>query len=194
LAIERRVFPDRITTAGGSHFGLEVVVLVRFVLFLSSFSPLFAMLALRFTAPALRLGAAGLCLVGLVGALFVLAAEGRKGAASFEVKNVEDSGPEVAGYLASYILPFVAIDQPAPELAVAYMIFLLVAAVVYVQSDMVQINPVFYLLGRRVEKITTAPDDWQAYLITRRRALVKETIQATTLSQGVLVRLKEGRR
>lgn len=101
---------------------------VRFVLFLSSFSSLFAMLALRFTAPGLRLGALGLCLAGLVGA------------------------------------------------------------------EMVQINPVFYLLGRRVQKITTAADDWQAYLITSRRVLLNETIQATTLSQGVLVRSEEGRR
>jgi hypothetical protein len=169
-------------------------VFVRFVLFLSSFSPLFAMLALRFTAPGLRLGALALCVCGIVGAVLVLASEGRKGAASFQVTKVEDSGPEVAGYLASYILPFVAIDQPAPELAAAYLIFLLVAAVVYVQSDMVQINPTFYLLGRRVQKITTAAEDWQAYLITRRRALVNETIQATTLSQGVLVRHEAGRR
>lgn len=167
---------------------------VRFVLFLSSFSPLFGMLALRFTAPGLRLGALALCAAGLAGALLVLAAERGKGAASFQVKKVEDSGPEVAGYLASYILPFVAIDQPAPELAAAYLIFLLVAAIVYVQSDMVQINPVFYLLGRRVQKITSTADDWQAYLITKHRVLVNETIEATTLSQGVLVRHEEGRR
>lgn len=167
---------------------------VRFVLFLSSFSPLFAMLALRFTAPGLRLGAAGLCIAGVVGALFILAAEGRKGTAAYTVTKVEDSGPEVAGYLASYILPFVAIDQPAAELAAAYVIFLLVAAVVYVQSDMVQINPIFYLLGRRVQKITAAANDWQAYLVTRRRVLANETIEATTLSQGVLVRHEEGRR
>jgi hypothetical protein len=169
-------------------------VFVRFVLFLSSFSPLFGMLALRFTAPALRSGALGLCAAGLVGAIFVLSAERGKGRASFQVTEVEDSGPEVAGYLASYILPFVALDQPAPELAAAYIIFLLVAAIVYVQSDMVQINPVFYLLGRRVQKITTTADSWQAYVITKRRVLANETIQATTLTQGVLVRQQEGRR
>lgn len=165
----------------------------RFVLFLSSFSPLFGMLALRFSDAALRGSAAALAAAGVLGALWVLRAERRKGAASFQVAKVEDGGPEVAGYLASYLLPFIAIDQPGPELAVAYLIFLVVAGVVYVQSEMVQINPIFYLLGRRVQKITTANDEWQAYLITRRRVLRGETIEATTLSNGVLVRI-EGRR
>lgn len=166
---------------------------VRLSLFLSSFSPLFLILALRFENPGLRFSALALGLVGLLAAGWVMAAESRKGAASFEVKKAEDGGPEVAGYLASYLLPFVAIDEPSLGIAAGYVIFLAVAAVVYVQSDMLQINPIFYVFGRRVQKITTAEKDWSAYLITKRRVLPGETIHATTLTTGVLVRQTEGR-
>jgi hypothetical protein len=161
---------------------------VRLALFLSSFSPLFLILALRFENPVLRLVSLVAAVVGLGSAWFILGAERGKGAGSFEVKTIEDKGPEVAGYLASYLLPFVALDEPGAALAAGYLIFLVVAAMVYVQSDMVQINPVFYLLGRRVQKVTTSASDWPAYLITRDRALPRETILATTLTNGVLVR------
>jgi hypothetical protein len=161
---------------------------VRLALFLSSFSPLFLILALRFEDPVLRLACLIAGIVGLGSAWFILRAEASKGAGSFEVKTVEDEGPEVAGYLASYLLPFVAVEEPGAALATGYLIFLVVAAMVYVQSDMVQINPVFYVLGRRVQKVTNSGSDWPAYLITRHRALPGETIVATTLTNGVLVR------
>jgi hypothetical protein len=132
--------------------------------------------------------------VGFGSAGLVLRAEAGKGAGSFVVKTVEDQGPEVAGYLASYLLPFVAVDQPDAALAAGYAIFLVVAAIVYVQSDMVQINPIFYFFGRRVQKVTTTSDDWPAYLITRDRALPGEEITATTLTNGVLVRGEQANR
>jgi hypothetical protein len=161
--------------------------LARLGMFLSSYAPLFAILAVRFTRPELVIGCASLSLIGIAAAVWIIATERAKGAAAFTVANVEDKGAEVAGYIATYLLPFVTVAEPSNADVVGYLIFLAVAAVVYVQSDMLQINPIFYVLGRRVVRITTTTE-WQAYLITRRRPLKNETIQATTLATGVLVR------
>ena len=165
--------------------------MVRFGLFLSSYAPLFVILAIRFRRPELVLGCAVLAALGLLAVVWILWAERSKPPAAFTIQKVDDKGSEVAGYLASYLLPFLTLAEPANPEVVAYLIFLGVAAVVYVQSDMLQINPIFYLLRRRVVRVTTSTD-WQGYLITRERPLKDETIEATTLSTGVLLRAAAG--
>jgi hypothetical protein len=164
---------------------------VRFGLFLSSYAPLFVILAIRFRRPELVVACAVLAVAGLLAVLWILWAERSKARAAYTIEKVDDKGPEVAGYLASYLLPFLTVAEPANPEVVAYAIFLGVAAIVYVQSDMLQINPIFYLLGRRVVRVTTSTD-WRGYLITRDRPLKNETIEATTLSTGVLVRAATG--
>jgi hypothetical protein len=164
---------------------------VRFGLFLSSYAPLFVILSSRFRRPELVLGCALLVALGLLAVVWILWAERSKAPAAFTIEKVDDKGSEVAGYLASYLLPFLTLAEPANPEVVAYLIFLCVAAVVYVQSDMLQINPIFYLLRRRVVRVTTSTD-WQGYLITRERPLKDETIEATTLSTGVLLRAPAG--
>ena len=161
--------------------------MVRLGLFLSSYAPLFLILAIRFRGQELKVACAAVALLGVTAGLWVISSERAKAPAAFQVIKVEDRGSEVAGYLASYLLPFVALAEPALPEVLAYAIFLAVAATVYVQSEMIQINPIFYVLGRRVVRVTTE-GDWQAYLITKRRPLAHETVLATTLATGVLVR------
>lgn len=161
--------------------------MVRVGLFLSSYSLLFAILALRFERPPLVVGCAVLAVLGLASAAWVLAAESAKGPASFEIDRIEDQGSQVIAYLASYLLPFVTLAEPSDRDVAGYVLFLLVMGLVYVQSDLLQINPILYLFHRRVVKVSTKAS-WQAYLITRRVPLPGETILATTLSPGVLIR------
>lgn len=165
--------------------------MIRLGLFLSSYSPLFAILALRFQRPQLFM-CWSLAALGLGAAAWVLAAERAKAPGSFEIDKIEDQGPQVVAYLASYLLPFVTLAEPSNQDAVGYALFLLVLALVYVQSDMLQVNPTLYVFRRRVVKVTTKKA-WQAYLITHRVPLPNETIQATTLASGVLVRSSRGR-
>jgi hypothetical protein len=171
---------------------MGVLHMVRVGLFLSSYSMLFAILALRFQRPPLVIGCWILGGLGLAAAAWILATERAKGPGSFEIATIEDQGPQIAAYLASYLLPFVTLAEPSDRDVVSYALFLLVLALVYVQSDMLQINPILYLFRRRVVKVTTRAG-WQAYLITRRVPLPGETILATTLASGVLVRSSQGR-
>lgn len=167
--------------------------MVRIGLFLSSHSLLFAILALRFERPAPVVGCVVLATLGLAAAAWILAAESAKGPAGFGIDKIEDQGSEVIGYLASYLLPFVTLSEPSDRDVAGYALFLLVLALVYVQSDLLQVNPLLYAFRRRVVKVTTKAG-WQAYLITPRLPLPGETILATTLSPGVLIRTSQRRK
>lgn len=122
-------------------------------LFVTSYAPLFGILAVRFDGGALRIVCATLCALGLLGAIFTIWAVGRKNPERVLIKHVEDAGGQATGYLASYLLPFVTVSQPTERDVIAYVIFIFVAFMVYAHSDMIQVNPTFYLLGRKILRI-----------------------------------------
>jgi hypothetical protein len=69
--------------------------------------------------------------------------------------SVQDSGSVVAGYLASYLLPFVTAAPANLGDFLAYAIYFLVLYIVFVRSDLAMINPTLYLLGWRIASANT---------------------------------------
>jgi hypothetical protein len=152
-------------------------------MFISSYAPLFLILAIRFDKLPLRLGCLGLCLLGVVDAL-VLTRRARSATLSYEItpQSIEDLGAEVGGYLASYLLPFVTVSVPSGADLAAYGTYLIVAAVVYVRSDLVRVNPTLYLLGYRVLAITIGADKRREYLVTRHDRRPGERLQVVDVA------------
>jgi len=150
-------------------------LLLRVRLFFSSYAPLFALLALRFEDKPLRIACALLAGGGVLTLAFLLHALKKKNATPYKIERVADQGPEVAGYIASYLSPFVLSTKPSVWDLIAYALFLLVVGVVYVRSNMVQVNPLLYVLSYRVVEVTTS-DDWNGYLISRRKPSVGDQV------------------
>ena len=124
-------------------------------LFGVSYAPLFLIFAVRSWPH--RLGVAiwsALFILFLVDALWLLAGTQARNAHSITVEGVKDQGSAVSGYLASYLLPFVAAPPINLREALAYAIFLGVALIVFVKSDLVLVNPALYVLGWRVVEIS----------------------------------------
>lgn len=115
-----------------------------------SYAPLQVILAVRFSTIAPRLIACSLALAGFGDAVAILRGAERRASTTVEVVEIRDRGAEVAGYLATYLLPFVVVTAPTARDFIAYGVYFLVAAIVYVRSDMIQVNPTFYAVGRRV--------------------------------------------
>ena len=136
-------------------------------MFLSSYATLFCILAIRFDGLGLRLTCVGLCAVGLVDTVRITHTA-QSGTVPFDitVKSTEDTGGEVSGYLASYLLPFVTVATPGWRDLVAYGLFLLVGLVIYVRSHLVRVNPTLYLFGYRVLAVRYGKDKEQ-FLVTR---------------------------
>lgn len=159
-------------------------LILRSRLFLSSYAPLFALLAIRFRDPTLQVVSGALAVLG-VGTLILLIRRAKGIEADpHRIETVADRGAEVAGYVASYLLPFVTVAQPQGRDIAAYILFLIVVGVVYVRSDMVQINPLLYLSRYRVWAITTT-DGWSGYLISRNRPRPGSVLLASRLANTV---------
>jgi hypothetical protein len=128
---------------------------------------MFAILAIRFDGLALRLACAALCCIGLLDTIHITC-KAKSGLEPHDitVASSEDTGGEVSGYLASYLLPFVTLPSPGWRDLVGYALFLIVALVIYVRSNLVRVNPTLYLLGYRVLAIEYGCTKKQ-FLVTR---------------------------
>jgi hypothetical protein len=161
-------------------------LVVRSFLFLSSYAPLFIILAIRFQGAALRGVCAGLAVVGLGYLAVVLWVIPRTTQQRvYPVEEVKDASGEVAGYLATYLVPFVAVTSPSAADVIGYCILALVVLVIFMRSDLAQINPALYLLGRRVASITVG--GCRYYLVCRRLPRSPGRIDAVRVA-GLLVR------
>lgn len=156
-------------------------------LYVGSYVGLFALLALRFDTAWVRFVCVGLSVLGTGFMVWiVLVVTRRSGAEPIRVAKVEDAGAEVSGYLATYLLPFLTVASPSTRDVVAYAVFLGIGGLVYVRSEMTQVNPTLYLLGRRVAKISTA-EGWRGYVIVKAYPEIDKVIRVVSLSSAVRV-------
>jgi hypothetical protein len=161
-------------------------LVVDISLFLCSYAPLFAILAIRFRTVWLEIACAALAALGLAAGLAVIARFRRLAGQRWTATHVEDRGYEVAGYLASYLLPFVTVPEPGVRDLIGYAIFLFIAGVVYIRSGMLQVNPTLYLLGWRVMAVTVG-EGWVGFALGRRTLRPGQAISVRRVTERVFI-------
>jgi hypothetical protein len=173
---QKRAKPARMESLG-------VRLSVRGQLFVSSYSPLFVIAAIRFDGFQLKAVCAVIASMGAVAALLVvIGVTQRKSERVAAVGSIEDRGSDVAGYLAAYLLPFVTVTQPTGADIAGYGVFLTVCAVIYVQSEMVQINPLLYFLGyRSVQFVTLDQPTFAGYGLFKGRPAIGDKVRLRRL-------------
>jgi hypothetical protein len=134
--------------------------ITRLRLFVVSYAPLWLMLAFRAVAVhggwhwsnrmALALAFALLAGWGFLDGWRLVKGTRRAGAVTFFLSNVDDQGGNAAGYLASYLLPFLGLAPTGWGDWGAYAIYLVVAGIVFIRTDLALVNPTLYILGWRV--------------------------------------------
>jgi hypothetical protein len=165
---------------------------IQIRLFASSYAPLFALLALRFESRWLRLVlalAAAIFLVDTFRIAYVIPR--RVGASPFTVSSADDEGGQVAGYLATYLLPFLAVPNPGTTDLVAYGLFLVVVGVISVRSNLTHINPTLYLLRFRLMSVTTQ-EGFEGLAVVRSQLRAGDVLRANHLGRHVLVEVRSG--
>jgi hypothetical protein len=161
------------------------LLFVRGWLFLSSYAPLFVILAIRFQGITLRIACGVLAVLGFLYLMTALWVIGRFSQSRlYPVAVVADASGEVAGYLATYIVPFVVIPSPSAADVAGYVILALVILSVFVRSNLAQINPALYLLGWRIVSVTV--NEREQYLVCRRVPRSQGEIHAVRLA-GLLI-------
>ena len=159
---------------------------VEFALFLCSYAVLFAILAIRFTRSSLIVGCAVLAGLGIAGGIAVLVRFGSVAQSTWTVRTVEDRGGEVAGYLATYLLPFVAVADPGWRDVLGYGLFIVIVAVIYLRSALVQINPTLYLFGWRLLAVDIG-EGWSGYVLARRPLARGQELRAVRMTGRLFV-------
>lgn len=158
-----------------------MTLFAKTLLFLSSYVPLFALLAVR-TSEDDRSAMwvfAGLAVAGLVALLVVLSAVLDRQPRPIHLVGVERAGEQTAAYVAVYLLPFLAATFVHWQDWVVFVGFLFFIGLVYVQSEMLYLNPLLALIGYRVFHVRyrTAGEaasgalESQLFLITTARRL-----------------------
>ncbi len=165
-------------------------ILIRGMLFLSSYFPLTLIFFFLFVEQhpiwalvILAIGLSGLIIMFLY--FFQFAP--KLGSIQEKITGLQRRDGDVMGYIASYLLPFVAIPFGGWQQGVALLIFVVVLGIVYVNSNMIHVNPMLNLIGYHIYEITLEQGDMPHSLITRHRIAPGETIHLIDIGDGIFL-------
>lgn len=163
-------------------------VFARFLLFLSSYIPLwviFAVITVKEHAYVAS-GFACLAVLSFLGMIFFLRQVQSLSGVKISIGTVRRQDSETMSYIASYVVPFAATSLDQFEQVVSLGIFLFVLCIIYVNTSMIHINPILSALGYRLFEIEEASGGAQ-FLISRRRIGRGETIDAISIAEGIVM-------
>jgi hypothetical protein len=160
---------------------------IRIMLFLSSYAPLLWLLAYRSrecTATWVTLTATGLVAVAVL--IYVLRIQRGQGDAAIVIRSWQTKDSDTLGYIATYLLPFLALDLSKRDDLVALVVFLVVLGIVYCNSGMLFTNPVMTVLGYHLYEITDEiGQPWT--LVTKRDTLSGvKSVQPARVGQSLI--------
>lgn len=144
----------------------------RVLLFTSSYTPLLLILGVKAAPTDLWIGA-GLVTLGIAAGLVLLAilswASRSVPPTPVHLAGSSSGAPETIAYLFTYVLPF--IDATASSIAdlFALAILFITIGLVFVNSNMILVNPLLAGAGFRLHKVETPGS--QEYLVLSRRHL-----------------------
>lgn len=149
-----------------------MTALAQFALFLSSYSPLFAVFALldSFGSGWPTRVCLGVAVVGLLLPALIFLIARRLAPQSLRVESSQIRDGDALAYIATYLVPFAAITATTARERGALGLFVFLIAMLYVRSELFYINPLLALVGYRLFQVAT-PAGTSVVLLTRRRFL-----------------------
>ena len=163
---------------------------VSWSLFLSSYSPLLLIFALRLSEkkPDIAFWLVVLGAIFALNLLFIL--NTRVGARDYSIVRAESGAAEVAAYIATYLLPFLVVGDTGPRDLFAYGILVLTVGFVMTSGRALHVNPLLAMMGYKLFTITTV-DKVRFFLLSREHPEAGETIRTIQLWGGVLIQQSE---
>jgi hypothetical protein len=159
-------------------------LLVRVLLFLSSYFPLtliFAVQLLLRNRPEWAAAALTLGTIGLLGISIYLRVARTLNPITIKVEIVRRRDGEAMSYIVSYLLPFLTMSSGSIGDAIGLVIFLIVLGILYINSDMIHINPMLNVAGWHVYEVEMAGGEIGT-LISKRR--VRRGKDASVVQMG----------
>jgi hypothetical protein len=163
-------------------------LITRLLLFVSSYFPLTCIFAILYFRQH-RVFAMSMFLVGtgaLVALLVFLRLARRFSGLRIQAAEVRREDGEAMSYLVTYVVPFLALPSDNWEHGAALAVFFVVLGVLYVNSNMIHVNPSLNVFGFRLYEITTDDGDAHA-LISRRRLRRSQSLEVTRLGDDLFL-------
>ena len=82
---------------------------------------------------------------------------------------------QVMAYIASYLIPFMGLDFSKIENLISLLVFFFILMAIYINSNLIHINPMLNLAGYHVYEIETDTGVTQT-IISKKRRLAKDAI------------------
>ncbi len=166
----------------------------RIIMFVSSYLPLEAIFVVQYWGKegAIAYTSLALCIVGPLALAGVLWSSSRdKEPVKEHVVESRLRGDEVMGYIAGYLLPFLATDLTDMRQLLSAAVFLAVLGYLYVTTDMLYINPTLNFICYRVYEVTFESQQVHP-VISRKRPRQGDVVEVVRLTSRIWI-VKAGR-
>ena len=175
---------------------------IMWLLFLSSYMPLFVLLGVRSIGHSLTLAVASgvLVVLGAFATVAVLKTARHKPTQNFKLLEVENRDADIGAYAATYLLPFLLVfDGPWRDI-VSLAGFVGFLGIVYVRSRLIYVNPTLAFFGYRlwsVIPLTAGADEhtaapWPRFLLAKVDRIAKgQVVAAHPITEDLLLFEKE---
>jgi len=153
------------------------------VLFLSSYTPLFVIFAIRYWEDERTIAVVAIA-VGVLGVAGLLTYErqARRLAGQFErIDNVESRTGDAMAYIVTYIIPFLDVDTGSRADLIALVVLFIVLGVLYVNSNLIYFNPLLNFMGYHIFEVSGADKLPRMMLTKRHYVRPGENIEVATL-------------
>jgi hypothetical protein len=179
---------------------------VNVTLFLSSYLPLFILVGVRSIGRSTLIVwvCVGFVVAAVIGTAVFLAAITSRNQLPIEVTSIENRDGDVAGYAATYLLPFVTVFTGTWQDLTSLLGFIGILGIIYVRSRLIYINPTLALLGFHLSRLLyqtprpagstpaeTSANDWPRFIITRRSFETGATLICREVSPDLLFLAKD---
>jgi hypothetical protein len=162
-------------------------IFIKILLFLSSYFPLTIIFFILYFNTQLLIGIFILIfgLLGFFGLILYLKTAKKINPISFHIDSISKQDSEVMSYIVTYIIPFLSIPFAGWQQAITIFLFLFIIGVLYVNSNMIHINPILNLLGFHLYKITSGNNSY--FMLSKHKIRQNQTIKAINISDDILL-------
>lgn len=128
-----------------------------------------------------------LCVIAILSVLALLifvVVVGRFNGPSLVVASARPRDAETLAYVATYLIPFLALDLTTLDDVISFVVFMTILGVISVTSHALFVNPVLSLLGYHTYDVTD-PDNNVYFLITRRDVVPQQRVRPISVGKYV---------
>lgn len=166
---------------------------IRVLLFLSSYLPLFFILSVLLFSKSWIVSAVciAICLIGPLGLLgYLHRCRKHHQHKSRRLSTYQRRDSEVMSYIASYVVPLATLSLDLFSQMFILITFLLLLLTLYVNSNMIYINPTLNIFGFHLYEIETEGSNLSYYYLAKKRLIRTEIIHYVHLSDDIWLETK----